>query len=268
MKLSTWLVVAVASVAPASAYAVGRPVPMAPACHAACSPCHRVAPRAAVVARNDEQPAPLWRRALRSPWRSLLSAAAIGSAAIVLRPGGPPPALAAVKTAPSSKTIKKQPKSGAATLPTIALMGGFAWYSFASAAKEDEEETVRIKDETEKLEKLSKEFTDIEDGVTVDEDIMASLRKRIGNSTEDGGEGGDENGPSAGLDGDGPDDGSGGGGGGGQPPPVGSDSGGGAAVLEPPSDSPSAAAGDEPATPSPEEVARLDRLFGSPDAEK
>ena len=33
------------------------------------------------------------------------------------------------------------------------------------------------------MERLAKEFTDIDDQVTVDEDLMASLKQRMGNST-------------------------------------------------------------------------------------
>ena len=142
-------------------------------------------------------------------------------------------------------------------LPTIVLAGGFAYYSWSTARREDEEEEVRIKDETEKMERLSKEFTDIDESVTVDEDLMSSLKKRLNATETKGSGGGADDEPSGGT----PPSGSGGGAGG-------SDSGGGAAVREPPDSS--AADVDPPEEPgtSAEDIARLNRLFGSPDAEK
>ena len=93
--------------------------------------------------------------------------------------------------------------------------------------------------ETERLGKLQKEFTDIDDGVVSDEDLLSSLKSRMGkgNSTK-----GDD-GPAAG----------GGGGGGGDAP---SSGGGGSATLERP-------AADEPSTASQEDIDRLKRMFGS-----
>ena len=136
----------------------------------------------------------------------------------------------------------------------MVMMGGFAYYSWSSARAEDEEETIRIKDETEKMERLAKEFTDIDEQVTVDEDLMASLKKRMGNSTDNTtatGEGGAD--------------------GGAPPAPTGGgDSGGGAAVLEPPSAAPAPAPepAEEPPTASAEDIARLNKMFGMGDADK
>jgi len=110
------------------------------------------------------------------------------------------------------------------------------------------------------MERLSKEFTDIDEGVTVDEDLMASLKKRMGNSTETKGDNeGSSDGPSMGPGDD--------------PPPVDSP-GGGAAVLEPPGAS--SAGPDEPPTddpPSPNlgsasDIDALNKMFGMGDAEK
>ena len=84
---------------------------------------------------------------------------------------------------------------------------GLTYWGLRAAATEDEEEEVRIREETEKLEKMTQEFTDIDgDGVIVDSDLLASLRKRMGNSTVVKG----DNDP----DGQGPADDSNGGGGG------------------------------------------------------
>merc|ERR1719198_832153 len=125
-----------------------------------------------------------------------------------------------------------------------AMTGGFVYWSYVSA--EDEDEQKRIKKESERLESLAKEFTDIDEGVGTDEDMFASLRKRMQNGTDDG-EGGDE-GPGMGPPPDDP-----------MPPPPTLDSGGGAAVLEPPTDD----APEEPKTASPEDIERLKRMFGS-----
>ena len=99
----------------------------------------------------------------------------------------------------------------------------------------------RIVKETERLSKLQKEFTDIDDGVVSDEDLFSSLKSRMGkgNSTKADG-------------GDGPGDAPRGGGGGDDAPA----SGGGAATLERPS-------ADEPTTASQEDIDRLKRMFGS-----
>ena len=94
-----------------------------------------------------------------------------------------------------------------------------------AASREQEEENERIDDENKRLEQLQSDFR-VDNSVFKDDDLMASLKKRMG----DGG------GP------DGSDGGGGGEGGGGPPPPEPPSSpppptvggGGGAAVLEPP----------------------------------
>lgn len=185
----------------------------------------------------------------------------IASASVLLRPSGPPPALAArtAQTKTATKAIKKAPNSA---LPTMVLAGGFVYYSFSSARQEDEEETERIKEETEKMERMSKEFTEVDGDVTVDEDLMKSLRSRMKNSTDTNAS--DSSGGDVAPD----DPSMGGGGGGGAPgPSAPSAGGGGAAVLEPPQEG-GGAADDEPPLASAEEIARLNKLFGSPDADK
>ena len=156
------LLLLAAALPSAPAYVLG-PLPAAPTC--------RVASRAAPVAAappGEAQGRPgRWLRVLRSAWTSTVSAVAIcGASVMVGREGaGPLPAVAA----PKAGVVKKQPKGGSAALPTLALAGGFVYYSWANARAEDEEESVRIKEETEKMERMSKEFTDIDEGVGTDE---------------------------------------------------------------------------------------------------
>ena len=49
-------------------------------------------------------------------------------------------------------------------------MGGFAYYSWSTARRGGRGGGGPIKEEIEKMERLSKEFTDIDESVTVDED--------------------------------------------------------------------------------------------------
>ena len=246
------LLLLAAALPSAHAYVLG-PLPAVAPCRAAIA---RAAPVAAAPGEAQERPA--WLRVLRRGWTSAVTTVAICGASVMVGRGGaldPLPAVASTKAG----VVKKQPKGGSGVLPTLGLAGGFIYYSWANARAEDEEETVRIKDETEKMERMSKEFTDIDEGVTVDEDIMSSLRKRMGNSTT-------TNATDASADDSAP-----GGGGGGSPPPPPpapvADSGGGAAVLEPPSEG-AGAEPEEEAGPSAEDIARLNRLMGLPDAEK
>jgi len=179
----------------------------------------------------------------------LRTALLVGAAGIFMRAPGAPTALAA-KTAPKTPPAPtKQANTGATSfLTTAAMGGGLVYWSIRVASEEDKEEQERIKSESEKMESMAKEYTDIDGGVTVDEDLMASLRSRMGNSTE--ASGGDEPGSS-------------GGGGGGEPeppvpPPSFSGGGVGGAVLdapEPPEDAPQLAA-------SQEDIERLKRMFG------
>ncbi|EOD20206.1 hypothetical protein EMIHUDRAFT_458609 [Emiliania huxleyi CCMP1516] len=138
----------------------------------------------------------------------------------------------------------------------VALIGGVSGYCMYAASREQEEENERIDEENKRLEQLQSDFR-VDNSVFKDDDLMASLKKRMG----DGG------GP------DGSDGGGGGEGGGGPPPPEPTSSpppptvggGGGAAVLEPPAPSP---AEEEPPTMgSDEEVERLKRMFNLGDGE-
>jgi len=190
---------------------------------------------------------PWWRRALK---QLLFTTSVVGAAVLLRVPGTVQPAHAAAKTAkkaPAGVTRQQQAMS------TILFAGGLSYWAARSAAAEDEEEEVRIKEENEKLEAETKEFTDIDgDGTVVaDADLLASLRKRMGNSTDTDGEGGEGKDPEAPV----------GGGGGGAAtrarPPAGG--GGGAATLAPPA--------EPPAEPTPggseEDIERLKRMFGT-----
>ena len=213
---------------------------------------------AAPTCREPASPPLGWRRQLQQRWRSALAAVALGGASAMV--GTPPAFAAAPAPKTSSSTTQKKKKtgtkkkirkssSGNTALGTMGMIGGVTYWAYASAKAEDEEEQKRIKKETENMDKLAKEFTDIDEQVTVDEDLMASLKKRMGNSTDaeggGGGGGGDDSPPPE--------------------PPV-MDSGGGAAVLEPPSDAPSASAPEEPpAMANDDDIARLNKMFGMGD---
>jgi len=206
-----------------------------------------------------------WRRTVRR----VLTGVAIGGASVMMRrPAAMPQAHAVTAAAQKKMTPAKRPKprssSGSTALTTVSLFGGMAFIAYRQAAAEDEEELVRIKEENEKMKKMSKEFTDIDEAVTVDADLMASLQRRIAkNATKTDG---DSDGPIADAgDGDSP-----------PPTPDGSDdSGGGAAVLERPSasggsgdDAAAPPAPPEPSTASAEQADYLKRLFDQPDADK
>ena len=242
-------VVLVLAATPVSPYLVTT----SPVAASRAAPC--ASPRAAVlVAKQPETQQPsLWRRVLRNPWRSVASAVTLGAASVMLQQK---PAMAAVVAPPkttTTKKLKKKPKPVSSALPTMVMMGGFAYYSWSSARAEDEEETVRIKDETEKMEQLSKEFTEIDEAVTVDEDLLASLKKRMGNSTN----------TTSGEGGEGPSGGNGGGPPGDSPPKI--DNGDGTAVMERPDATPA----EEPSTGmDADAIARLNKMMGLPDAEK
>ncbi|CAN8067560.1 unnamed protein product, partial [Agarophyton chilense] len=70
----------------------------------------------------------------------------------------------------------------ALTAGTFAALGVWAW---KQNRRDDELEEVRIREEVERLEELRQEFVDVEDdeGAMDDEDLLASLRERLG---EDG----------------------------------------------------------------------------------
>lgn len=84
---------------------------------------------------------------------------------------------------------KEKAMSLVLTAGTFAALGVWAW---KQNRRDDDLEEVRIKDEVERLEKLKAEFLDVEesDDSIDDEDLLASLRERIGeDQDEEGGEG-------------------------------------------------------------------------------
>lgn len=172
------------------------------------------------------------------------SALAIGVAGVLMQ--SPMQPIYAARKAPPAPPPKARASPALNFGMCGAMTGGFVYWSYVSAKDEDEDEQKRIKKESERMESLAKEFTDIDGGVGTDEDIMASLRKKMQNQTDDGEGGGDE--PGMGPPPDAP-----------MPPPPTLDSGGGAAVLEPPTDD----APEQPKTATPEEIERLKRMFGS-----
>ena len=112
-------------------------------------------------------------------------AVALGGASAMV--GTPPAFAAAPAPKTSSSTTQKKKKTGTkkkirkssggnTALGTMGMIGGVTYWAYASAKAEDEEEQKRIKKETENMDKLAKEFTDIDEQVTVDEDLM--LRSR------------------------------------------------------------------------------------------
>lgn len=70
------------------------------------------------------------------------------------------------------------------TAGTFAALGVWAW---KQNRRDDELETVRIKDEVDRLEKIRAEFVDVEedDESLDDEDLLASLKQRISDGEED-----------------------------------------------------------------------------------
>lgn len=71
------------------------------------------------------------------------------------------------------------------TAGTFATLGIWAW---KQNRRDDELENVRIKEEVERLDKLKAEFLDVEadDESLDDEDLLASLKQRIGDTEEEG----------------------------------------------------------------------------------
>lgn len=69
------------------------------------------------------------------------------------------------------------------TAGTFAALGVWAW---KQNRRDDELENVRIKSEVERLEKLRAEFMDVEEDEETmdDEDLLASLKQRIGDQEE------------------------------------------------------------------------------------
>jgi len=137
----------------------------------------------------------------------------------------------------------------------IGMAGGvFIWAKMTTDA-EDAEERVQVREETKRLESMRKEYTNIEEGVVTDEDLLSSLKARLGNATKTDGDKPDGEPPSAGPPpGDKP-----------PPPSPKGDAGGGAGLLERPSeggDAPSEEADANPTLASDEDVERLKRMFG------
>lgn len=190
------------------------------------------------------------RNVLQRVLGGLRTAALVGAAGVLMRVPGASTALAAAKAPPKPVATKPAPNTALTSfLTTAAMGGGLVYWSIRVASEEDREEQERIKTESEKEKSMAKEYTDIDGGVTMDEDLMASLRSRLGNSTE--ASGGEESGGSAPEEPPTP-----------PPAPLG---GGSSAVLDGPPPAPEA---EEPPTASPEDIERLKRMFGGLDADK
>ena len=180
---------------------------------------------------------------LRRVAGGLRKALFLGVAGVLVRSPVAPQAIAVKAPAATTKEVNT---NGLPTLATIAMGGGLVYWSVKEAKEEDEEEKRVVKEETEKLESMQREYTDIDEGVAVDEDLFASLAARL-NSTET--IEGNEDSPLGGFGGDLPPP---------SPPvPDTPSSGGSSAVLEPPSPAPEPPK-DEPAPgASPEDIERL-----------
>mmetsp|Transcript_58358 Transcript_58358/g.153250 ORF Transcript_58358/g.153250 Transcript_58358/m.153250 type:complete len:246 (+) Transcript_58358:22-759(+) len=230
----------------------------APCSHALLSrpavlPTHRCpssagAARATAVRAAHSTDVGIWRRVVGGVRNALF----VGAASVLIRSPDAQHALAAkappkpVPTKPASEASIK----GLTALATIGMGGGLVYWSIKEAAEEDEEEQRRVVDETERLERMAKEYTDIDEGVTVDEDLFASLRTRLNSTETITGSEADE-GPAGGLGPLPPP----------PPPPPAPAGGAGSAVLEPPAPGPPA---DEPEPgASPEDIEQLKRMFGS-----
>jgi hypothetical protein len=202
----------------------------------------------------------------------------LAAASLFVRSSGPVHA-AVASAAPSSSVDSK--KAGA--VMSFVFIGGTIGFSVYQANKDQEEEDERIAAENKRLEQLQSDYQvrssdavpsffpsprprvhqphpapcappQVDKSVFKDEDLLASLRKRMSDKKGDGegGEGGD---PPSGDDKPGNSDGRG------KPDRPKSPSGGGSsAVLEPPSEKPATPA--EPSVGSAEDVERLKRMFG------
>ena len=199
-----------------------------------------------------------WRRSLKRAGAVL----AFGAAGVFVQ-APVSPAFASGEVSSTRPAVTRKKKNGQGTLATLALGGGMCYWSARMAQKEDEEEQVRIREETEKMDSMAKEFTDIDSGVAVDDDLMSSLRKRVqtSNATATSGEGGagvgdpdsgDEGGPSGG---DGPS----------EPPPPAPAPGGSSAVLDAPETPPPSEPPIDGNTPgaTEQDIDMLKRMFGS-----
>lgn len=197
----------------------------------------------------------------------------LAAASLFMRSSGP--VQAAVAAAPSSSSVDSK-KAGKAM--SVVLIGGTCAFTMYQASKDQKEEDERIAAENKRLEQLQSDFqvstlramqppisfhparalaspgplraSQVDKSVFKDEDVMASLRKRMGDKKGDG-EGGDSPpGDAKPSDSDSR----------GKPdrPPAPS-GGGSSAVLEPPSEKPAKPA--EPPVGSVEDVERLKRMF-------
>lgn len=88
---------------------------------------------------------------------------------------------------------REKAMSLALTAGTFAVLSVVAW---KQNRVDDEVENLRIKDEVERLEKLRAEFVDVEEDEETmdDEDLLASLRERIGEDADGESEGESEEG--------------------------------------------------------------------------
>lgn len=178
----------------------------------------------------------------------------LGAASVLMRSPVAAPEAFAVTSA--TTTTKQVSTNGLPALTTIAMGGGLVYWSIKEAKEEDEEEQQRVVDETARLDDMQKEYTDIDEGVSADEDLFASLSARL-NSTETITGSEDDDTPLGDFNtGPPPSD--------PLPPTASPSSGGGSAVLEPPSD-PAPEPADEGPAPgaTPEDIERLKRMFGS-----
>eukprot|EP00321_Phaeocystis_globosa_P013066 CAMPEP_0118828560 /NCGR_PEP_ID=MMETSP1162-20130426/18980_1 /TAXON_ID=33656 /ORGANISM="Phaeocystis Sp, Strain CCMP2710" /LENGTH=197 /DNA_ID=CAMNT_0006759581 /DNA_START=13 /DNA_END=602 /DNA_ORIENTATION=+ len=151
--------------------------------------------RPALVMRADEHsgpvtPAKAQRSFLRRNLDRVGTALAIGMASVMMRA---PPAFAARKavvapTRPQPVKINGLQKAGMViTVAGVIYVGGHL-----ATEAEFAEEKKRVAKEVKKMEKMKKEFTDIDEGVGTDEDLMAALNKRkseLANSTATDSEG-------------------------------------------------------------------------------
>ena len=84
-----------------------------------------------------------------------------------------------------------QMKAPPSSLTTVVIILAFMWKAWSSTQREDREESVRVKKESEKMEQLGQEYMDIDEGVVSDEDLFGSLAKRMAEVKDAEGEGGD-----------------------------------------------------------------------------
>ncbi len=179
----------------------------------------------------------------------LARAAALGAAVAAAAPLNPAasPLLALAARATAVAPVSRQQK----WLASLALFLPFVVASAIASILEDRAEAKRVKEEMDRLDKLQQEYR-TEDSVFADQDVMASLRKRMGNSTNatatstGGGEAG-ETGPLGGVPPSPP-----------SPTPPPPPQAGGAALAEPPASEQNNVPGATDA-----DIERLKRMFGN-----